>query len=171
MERSIDWTSIFFRSLQALEGKDVKDLLSNVGGGGAPAAGSAPAAAAGGAAPAEEKKEEKKEEEKEGQSNHSSNHASVYTVLIRLRLVCSQSPTTIWDSDYSIDLFLSFSRLYLSSKASLSQPSSPYISCLLLVVPVLFGCRSPPSVQCKSLAVEAKYQIVLRYVALGASFG
>ncbi|KAG8686847.1 hypothetical protein FRC09_013881 [Ceratobasidium sp. 395] len=52
---------------KALEGKNVKDLLSNVGGGGAPAAGAAPAAAAaaGGAAPAEEAKEEKKEEEKE----------------------------------------------------------------------------------------------------------
>ncbi|KAG8770432.1 hypothetical protein FRC12_004268 [Ceratobasidium sp. 428] len=52
---------------KALEGKNVKDLLSNVGGGGAPTAGAAPAAAAaaGGAAPAEEAKEEKKEEEKE----------------------------------------------------------------------------------------------------------
>lgn len=51
---------------KALEGKNVKELLSNVGsGGGAPAVGGAPAAAAGGAAAAEEKKEEKKEEEKE----------------------------------------------------------------------------------------------------------
>ncbi|KAK1229772.1 hypothetical protein PQX77_007149 [Marasmius sp. AFHP31] len=51
---------------KALEGKDVKELLSNVGsGGGAPAAaGGAPAAAAGGAAEAP-KEEEKKEEEKE----------------------------------------------------------------------------------------------------------
>ena len=52
---------------KALEGKNVKDLLSNVGaGGGAPVAGgAAPAAAAGGAAeaPAEEKEEEKEEEE------------------------------------------------------------------------------------------------------------
>lgn len=52
---------------KALDGKDIKDLLTNVGGGGAPAAGAAPAggAAAGGAAeaaPAEEKKEEAKEE-------------------------------------------------------------------------------------------------------------
>ncbi|KAL7622967.1 hypothetical protein AAE478_006646 [Parahypoxylon ruwenzoriense] len=56
------WTSLFAK---ALEGKDVKDLLSNVGsGGGAAAAG--PAAAAGGAAAAaEEAKEEEKEEEKE----------------------------------------------------------------------------------------------------------
>ncbi|KAF9444276.1 ribosomal protein 60S [Macrolepiota fuliginosa MF-IS2] len=51
---------------KALEGKNVKELLSNVGsGGGAPAA-AAPAAAAGGAAAAAEApKEEKKEEEKE----------------------------------------------------------------------------------------------------------
>ncbi|KAI0838607.1 ribosomal protein 60S [Hypoxylon sp. FL0890] len=56
------WTQLFAK---ALEGKDVKDLLSNVGsGGGAAAAG--PAAAAGGAgAAAEETKEEEKEEEKE----------------------------------------------------------------------------------------------------------
>ncbi|KAJ4423684.1 60S acidic ribosomal protein P1 [Gnomoniopsis sp. IMI 355080] len=55
------WTSLFAK---ALEGKDVKDLLTNVGSGGgaAPAAGGA---AAGGAAPAEEAKEEAKEEEKE----------------------------------------------------------------------------------------------------------
>lgn len=55
---------------KALEGKNVKELLSNVGAGGAgPAVGAAPAggaaAAAGGAAAAEEKEEEKKEEEKE----------------------------------------------------------------------------------------------------------
>ena len=52
---------------KALEGKNVKDLLSNVGaGGGAPVAGgAAPAAAAGAAAeaPKEEKEEEKEEEE------------------------------------------------------------------------------------------------------------
>ncbi|GAA94288.1 hypothetical protein E5Q_00938 [Mixia osmundae IAM 14324] len=53
--------------MQALEGKDVKDMLSNVGAGGAaaPAAAGAAPAAAGGAAAEEEKKEEKKEEEKE----------------------------------------------------------------------------------------------------------
>lgn len=51
---------------KALEGKDVKDLLSNVGaGGGAPATGAAPAAAGGAAAPAAEEKKEEKVEEKE----------------------------------------------------------------------------------------------------------
>lgn len=52
---------------KALEGKDVKDLLTNVGTAG-PAVASAPAAggaAAGGDAPAAEAKEEKKEEAKE----------------------------------------------------------------------------------------------------------
>ncbi|KAI5360053.1 Putative ribosomal protein L12/P1/P2 family [Septoria linicola] len=59
------WTTLFAK---ALEGKDVKDLLTNVGSGG----GAAPAAATGGAAAggdaaadapaAEEKKEEEKEE-------------------------------------------------------------------------------------------------------------
>ncbi|KAJ6612702.1 60s acidic ribosomal protein-domain-containing protein [Mycena sp. CBHHK59/15] len=51
---------------KALEGKNVKDLLSSVGsGGGAPAVGGAAAPAAGGAAAAEAPKEEAKEEEKE----------------------------------------------------------------------------------------------------------
>lgn len=48
--------------LQALEGKNVKDLLSNVGSGGGAAAPAAGAPAAGGAAPAEEAKPEEKEE-------------------------------------------------------------------------------------------------------------
>ncbi|KAI0143986.1 ribosomal protein 60S [Hypoxylon sp. NC0597] len=56
------WTQLFAK---ALEGKDVKDLLSNVGsGGGAAAAGPAAGGAAAGGA-AEEAKEEEKEEEKE----------------------------------------------------------------------------------------------------------
>ena len=51
---------------KALEGKNVKDLLSNVGSGGGAAVSAAPAAAAAGGAPAAEaKEEEKKEEEKE----------------------------------------------------------------------------------------------------------
>ncbi|KAF2635981.1 ribosomal protein 60S [Massarina eburnea CBS 473.64] len=57
------WTTLFAK---ALEGKDVKDLLLNVGSGGgaAPAAGGAAAGGAGdaAAAPAEEEKEEEKEE-------------------------------------------------------------------------------------------------------------
>ncbi|KAG8898223.1 hypothetical protein FRC00_003084, partial [Tulasnella sp. 408] len=58
------WASLLAK---ALEGKNVKELLSNVGsGGGAPAVGGGPAPAAGGGAPApEEKKEEEKKEEKE----------------------------------------------------------------------------------------------------------
>ena len=59
------WTSLFAK---ALEGKDVKDLLSNVGsGGGAAAAPAAGGAAAGGDAPAaaEEKKAEPEEESDE----------------------------------------------------------------------------------------------------------
>lgn len=60
------WASLLAK---ALEGKNVKDLLSNVGaGGGTPAVGAVPAAAAGGgaaAAAAEEAKEEEKQEDKE----------------------------------------------------------------------------------------------------------
>ncbi|KAJ5217648.1 60S acidic ribosomal protein P1 [Penicillium citrinum] len=54
------WTSIFAK---ALEGKDIKELLTNVGSAG-PAAPAGGAAAGGAAAPAEAA-EEKKEEEKE----------------------------------------------------------------------------------------------------------
>ncbi|KAH8821144.1 60S acidic ribosomal protein P1 [Xylogone sp. PMI_703] len=54
------WTSLFAK---ALEGKDVKDLLLNVGsGGGAAAAPAAGGAAAGGEAAAAEEKAEEKEE-------------------------------------------------------------------------------------------------------------
>jgi len=59
------WTTLFAK---ALEGKNVKDMLLNVGSGGgaAAAAPSGGAAAAGGSAPAEEApKAEEKEEEKE----------------------------------------------------------------------------------------------------------
>lgn len=61
------WASLLAK---ALEGKNVKDLLSNVGaGGGAPAVGAAPVAGGGGGAPAaaaaEEAKEEAKEEKEE----------------------------------------------------------------------------------------------------------
>jgi large subunit ribosomal protein LP1 len=60
------WASLLAK---ALEGKNVKELLSNVGsGGGAPAVGAPAAAGSGSAAagaPAEEKKEEEKEESDE----------------------------------------------------------------------------------------------------------
>ncbi|EER26194.1 hypothetical protein D8B26_003465 [Coccidioides posadasii str. Silveira] len=58
------WTSLFSK---ALEGKDVKDILTNVGSAGAAAPAAGVAAAAGGAAPTEAAPaaEEKKEEEEE----------------------------------------------------------------------------------------------------------
>ncbi|MCJ1459241.1 60S acidic ribosomal protein P1 [Mycoblastus sanguinarius] len=59
------WTTLFAK---ALEGKNVKDMLLNVGSGGGAAAAPAGGAAAGGAtaeAPAEEEKKAEKEEEKE----------------------------------------------------------------------------------------------------------
>ncbi|KAG6359354.1 hypothetical protein INS49_012875 [Diaporthe citri] len=56
------WTSLFAK---ALEGKDVKDLLTSVGSGGGAAPAAAGAAAAGGADAAEAPKEEAKAEEKE----------------------------------------------------------------------------------------------------------
>jgi large subunit ribosomal protein LP1 len=61
------WTNAYaVISFQALEGKDIKDLLTNVGsGGGAPAA-AVGGAAAGGAAPAAEAAAEEKKEEGKG---------------------------------------------------------------------------------------------------------
>ncbi|KAI0740399.1 60s acidic ribosomal protein-domain-containing protein [Earliella scabrosa] len=57
------WASLLAK---ALEGKNVKELLSNVGAGGAgPAAAAAPAAGGAAAAAEAPKEEEKKEEEKE----------------------------------------------------------------------------------------------------------
>lgn len=53
---------VFFPDTQALEGKDVKDLLTNVGSGGGAAAAPGAAAAAGGAAAEAPAEEEKKEE-------------------------------------------------------------------------------------------------------------
>ncbi|KAK3632374.1 60S acidic ribosomal protein P1 [Elasticomyces elasticus] len=61
------WATLFAK---ALEGKDVKEMLMNTGGGSAPAAAAAAPAAGGAApaagdAPAEAKKEEKAEEKEE----------------------------------------------------------------------------------------------------------
>lgn len=57
------WPGLFAK---ALEGVNVKDLITNIGSGVGSGGGAAPAAAAAGAAPAAaEKKEEKKEEEPE----------------------------------------------------------------------------------------------------------
>jgi hypothetical protein len=83
---------------QALEGKDVKDLLMNVGsGGGAAAVASSGAPAAGGAAAPEEAKEEEKKEEGE------------YSDLFLGQLITPantspqrrKSQTKIWVSDFS----------------------------------------------------------------------
>nr|CAD35493.1 acidic ribosomal protein P1 [Bombyx mori] len=58
------WPGLFAK---ALEGINVRDLITNIGSrvGAAPTAGGVPAAAAAAGAPAEEKKEDKKEEEPE----------------------------------------------------------------------------------------------------------
>ena len=68
---------------KALEGKDVKEMLSSVGSGaGGAAVAAAPAAAAGGAAPAaEEKKEEKKEEKEESDDGECRRQARLYAML------------------------------------------------------------------------------------------
>ena len=75
-------------SAQALEGKDVKDLLLNVGSGG----GAAPAAGgAGGAAGGEAAAEEKAEEKEEGTSHRVALSENMLTCAQRRR-----SPTRTW---------------------------------------------------------------------------
>ncbi len=82
---------------QALEGKDVKSLLLNVGsGGGAAAVASSGAPAAGGAAAPEEAKEEVKEEGK---------HPDILSVPLVTQANAfpqrRRSQTRIWVSDFS----------------------------------------------------------------------
>lgn len=102
-----------FAVLQALEGKDVKDLLSNVGSGGgaAPAAAGGAAAAAGGAA--EAAPEEAKEE---GQYSHPglpARYALEYGAnnLLQRR----RSPTMTWASVSSTKRLISARRVFDSS--------------------------------------------------------
>jgi len=103
------WASLLAK---ALEGKDVKSMLTNIGaGGGAPAA-AAPGAAAGGAAAAggdAPAAEEKKEEAKEGESglwdDDVSNRSRWLTVFYLSLDSHLQSPTTTWDSDCSTKQF------------------------------------------------------------------
>ena len=86
---------------KALEGKDVKELLSNVGsGGGAPAVG-APAAA-GGAAPASEAPaEEKKEEEKE-ESDEDMVRIALYVSMQVLTYACHCNRALVFSTDLSL---------------------------------------------------------------------
>ncbi|KAI6247882.1 60S acidic ribosomal protein P1 [Erysiphe necator] len=60
------WTTLFAK---ALDGKDVKDMLLNVGSGGGGAAAPASSGDAGAASATEDKKAEEKEEEKEEESD------------------------------------------------------------------------------------------------------
>lgn len=96
------WSSLFAK---ALEGKDVKDLLMNVGsGGGAAAAPAAGGAAAGGAAAAEEAPKEEEKEEGEFISPPRSDCGEV-TVGAWLTQICVQrrrSQTKTWASVSSI---------------------------------------------------------------------
>ncbi len=104
------WTQLFAK---ALEGKDVKEMLLNVGsaGGAAPAAaagGASSSAATGGDAAAEEKKEEKAEEKEESDED----------VCRYPTLACANMSR--WDSDYSIRLG---SFLYIQSFVTSFQSS------------------------------------------------
>ena len=67
---------VLISGTQALEGKDVKELLLNVGSGGGAAAAPAAGGAAGGEAAAEEAKPEEKEEGKKCISIYTEQHAN-----------------------------------------------------------------------------------------------
>lgn len=109
---------------KALEGKDVKELLTNVGsGGGAPAAVAAPSggAAAGGAA-AEEKAEEKKEEEKEESDG-------AYSIMPKT--LCG---TSFADMNISVALFLFRRHGFRFVRLSVSLSSCTILSTLFSII-------------------------------------
>lgn len=109
-------------TLQALEGKDVKELLSAVGSGGgaaAPAAGGA-AAAEGGAA-AEEAKEEAKKEEGEYFISYKRTldfHGSLYALDANDLLQKRKSRTRTWVSVSSTKLASTWARRGFDSSGS-----------------------------------------------------
>lgn len=93
---------------KALEGKNVKELLSNVGsGGGAPAVGAAPAAGGGAGAAAAEapKEEEKKEEEKEESDDDMVRYPNILHAFMLLMLGCLRRASV---SSINFFVFLSF---------------------------------------------------------------
>ncbi|KAF4564615.1 oxygen-dependent protoporphyrinogen oxidase [Pleurotus pulmonarius] len=97
---------------KALEGKNVKELLSNVGsGGGAPAAAPAGGAAAGAAAAEAPKEEEKKEEEKE-ESDDDMVCRAFPPVIGIIKLTDARFLPVLRASVSSIDLFLPLSCTY-----------------------------------------------------------
>lgn len=95
------WASLLAK---ALEGKDVKELLSNIGSGaGAPAAvGGAPAAAAGGAG--EAAKEEKKEEKEEAKEESDDDMVRGYILPCKHISLNAVFDIIIRASDYSTEL-------------------------------------------------------------------
>lgn len=103
------WASLLAK---ALEGKNVKELLSNVGsGGGAPAAGGAVPAASTGAPAAEAPKEEEKKEEKEEESDEDMVRLDVFLIWGVMLMICFFS---VFDrvSVSSIRVFSSFFVFY-----------------------------------------------------------
>ncbi|KAJ9607512.1 hypothetical protein H2200_007590 [Cladophialophora chaetospira] len=127
------WATLFAK---ALEGKDVKDLLLNVGSGGgaaaaAPAAGGA--ASGGGAAAAEETKEEEKEEGTFATKILGTPHKGRDTNSLYLQR--RKSPTRIWVSVSSTkrpphldfvplrQFFSAMSSTKISSKKQITQPA------------------------------------------------
>lgn len=87
---------------KALEGKNIKELLSNVGSGGAPAAGSAAVPTSGTAAPEPPKEEEKKEEEKEESDDDMVR--ALFDLQLFLIIVNGYFTTLYRALDFSIDL-------------------------------------------------------------------
>lgn len=134
---------------KALEGKNLKDLLSNVGAGGAaPAAGAPAAAAAGGAgdAPAEE---EKKEEEKE-ESDDDMVRISCFSGSLLLTRRCHRA--SVCSTSFSVLLSLCYPRIFfVAQHACMSWKSViRYASLLALYHDFAKKIEKTPSHACRT---------------------
>jgi large subunit ribosomal protein LP1 len=108
------WTSLFAK---ALEGKDVKDLLLNVGSGGAAAPAAGGAAAGGAAAAADAPAEEKAEEGKSNRNEEKTNTRSRSLTISFNREGGVRRRHGLRSLRLSVSLRLAFKSKYLDDKA------------------------------------------------------
>ena len=95
--------------LQALAGKNVKDMLLNVGSGGGAAAAAPTGGASGAAATAEAPAEKEEEKKEEGRIAHIFGVSVLKREILTYVLQRRKSPTRIWGSVFSTRRAFSFS--------------------------------------------------------------